>query len=79
MPTAFILVNVETGAENEVYSSLRKLDDVKEPHILYGVYDIIAKIEAESMDELKEIVTLCVRRLDRVRSTLTLLVAEKTS
>jgi DNA-binding Lrp family transcriptional regulator len=77
--TAFILVNAEMGAEDEVYSALKKVAGVKESYILYGVYDIIAKIEAESMDELKKIVTLGVRRLDRVRSTLTLLIAERTS
>jgi len=49
---------------------------VKESYIVYGVYDIIAKVEAESMDKLKESITWNVRRLDKVRSTLTMIVIE---
>jgi DNA-binding Lrp family transcriptional regulator len=41
---------------------------------VYGVYDIVAKVEAESMDKLKEIVSWNIRRLEKVRSTLTMLV-----
>jgi DNA-binding Lrp family transcriptional regulator len=43
---------------------------------VYGVYDIVAKVEADSMDKLKEIVTWKIRRLDKVRSTLTMIVVE---
>lgn len=47
---------------------------MKEAYIVYGVYDVILKIEAESMEKLKEIVSWKIRRLDKVRSTLTMLV-----
>ena len=40
------------------------------------MYDIVAKVEAESMDKLKEVVTWKIRRLDKVRSTLTMIVVE---
>jgi DNA-binding Lrp family transcriptional regulator len=46
--------------------------------MVYGVYDIIAKVEAESMTKLKEIVTWKIRRIDKVRSTLTTIVMEET-
>jgi DNA-binding Lrp family transcriptional regulator len=49
---------------------------VKESYVVYGVYDVVAKVEADSMDKLKEIVTWKIRRLDRVRSTLTMIVVE---
>ncbi len=55
-------------------NELRKIDAVKEAFIVYGVYDIIVKVEADSMDKLKEIVSWKIRRLDKVRSTLTMLV-----
>ncbi len=77
MPSAYVLINTEIGAEDEVLKSLRKIDAVKEAYIVYGVYDIIAKIDAESMDKLKEIVTWHIRRLDKVRSTLTMIIVEK--
>jgi len=74
MPTAFVLVNTEIGAEGEVLAAIKKVDGVQEAYNVYGVYDIVAKIGAESMDKLKEIVTWHIRRLDKVRSTLTMIV-----
>jgi len=76
MPSAFVLINSEIGGENEVLEELRKVSNVKEAHIVYGVYDIIAKVEAEDMDKLKSVITWKIRRLDRVRSTLTMIVVE---
>lgn len=78
MPLAFVLVNTEIGSESEVLESLRKIDAVEEAYMVYGVYDVVAKIRAETMDKLKEIVTWHVRRLDKVRSTLTMIVIEET-
>ena len=77
MATAFVLINAEIGAEDEVLQSLKKIEGVEEAHTVYGVYDIVTKIKAESMDKLKEIVTWHIRRLDRVRSTLTMIVIEE--
>jgi len=78
MPLAFVLINAEIGSEDNVLTELRKLGNVKESYVVYGVYDIVAKVEADSMDKLKEIVTWKIRRLDRVRSTLTMIVVEGT-
>ena len=76
MPLAFVLVNAEVGSEDKVVQELRKIPNVKESYAVYGVYDIVAKVEAESMDKLKEIITWKIRKLDKVRSTLTTLVIE---
>jgi len=76
MPVAFVLINAEIGSEDEVVTELRKIANVKESYVVYGVYDLVAKVEAESMDKLKEIVTWKIRRLDKVRSTLTMIVVE---
>ena len=76
MPVAIVLVNAETGSEDEVVAELRKIGNVKESYEVYGVYDVVAKVEAESLDKLKEIITWKMRRLDKVRSTLTMLVIE---
>jgi DNA-binding Lrp family transcriptional regulator len=78
MPLAFVLINAEIGSEDDVLAELRKLGNVKESYVVYGVYDIVAKVEADSMDKLKEIVTWKIRRLDKVRSTLTMIVVEGT-
>jgi DNA-binding Lrp family transcriptional regulator len=78
MPVAFVLVNAETGSEDEVVAELRKIENVKESYTVFGVYDVVAKVEAESMDKLTETITWKIRRLDKVRSTLTMIVIEGT-
>ena len=78
MATAFVLINAEIGAETEVLKALKDIKEVREAYMVYGVYDIIARVKADTMDKLKETVTWRVRRLDKVRSTLTMIVVEET-
>jgi len=77
MPIAFVLINTEIGSEGEVLSELRKVEGVEEAFSVYGVYDIVAKVKAETMEKLKDIVTWRIRRLNKVRSTLTMIVIEE--
>jgi DNA-binding Lrp family transcriptional regulator len=79
MPMAYVLITTESGAVESVLATLKKMDSVKETHMVYGVYDIIATVKAETMDKLKEIVTWNLRSLDKVRSTLTMIVVEDTA
>lgn len=74
---AFVLINSEIGSEGEVLNELKKVDGVEEAYSVYGVYDIIAKVRAESMEKLKDIVTWKIRRINKVRSTLTMIVIEE--
>ena len=76
MPLSYVLVNVELGAEEKVLKEVRGVPQVKECHRVYGTYDMIAKVEAASMDQLKEVITWKIRRLPGVRSTLTTIVME---
>jgi len=76
MPTAFVMINTEIGSEKEVLDEIRKIDAVKESYMVYGVYDIVATVSADTMDNLKEIVTWNMRRLDKVRATLTMIIIE---
>ena len=76
MPKAFVFVNVTTGSETEVLRRLRELPEVKEAYFVYGVYDIVVKVEAESMQHLNEVITRKVRGLDEIRSTLTTIAIE---
>lgn len=77
MPAAIVLINTEVGFESEALKEVRKVDGVSEAWGVYGVYDIIARVQANTMDELKEIMTFRLRRLDRVLSTLTMIVVEE--
>jgi len=78
VPSAFVLITAQIGKEGEVLNELNKIEHVKEASVTYGVYDIVAKIEAETMDKLKEALTSKVRKISSVRSTLTMLVIEGT-
>jgi DNA-binding Lrp family transcriptional regulator len=77
MPKAFVLINVESGSEEEVLEQIKKIEGVEEAYFSYGVYDIITKIAADSMEKLRETVTRKVRTIGRVRSTLTLIMMEE--
>ncbi len=76
MPKAYVLINVESGSEDEVLRELRSINGIDEAYSSYGVYDIISKVKAETMEQLKEMVTKQVRTLPKVRSTLTLIMME---
>ncbi|MCW4031823.1 MAG: Lrp/AsnC ligand binding domain-containing protein [Candidatus Bathyarchaeota archaeon] len=76
MLAAFVFISTELGEEKNLLKQLRSISNVKEAHIVYGVYDIVVKVEAETMDKLKEIVALKIRSLSDVRSTTTMTVAE---
>ncbi len=73
---AYVLINVELESEREILDELRKIEGVKEAHALYGVYDIVAKVEAETTDKLRKTVTWKIRRLNKVRSTITMIIME---
>ena len=77
MPAAIVLVNTEVGFEIEVLKELKKVEGVDEASAVYGVYDIVARVKADTMDKLKEIITLRIRRLDKVHSTLTMIIVEE--
>lgn len=77
MPRAFVLINTEIGSEADVLKDVKKIEGVEEAFAVYGVYDIIARVGAETMDKLKEIVTWRIRKLDKVRSTLTMIIVEE--
>lgn len=74
MPVAFILINVEAGAEGEVVQQLKSIENVTAVYPVYGVYDIVAKVEADTLQKLKETITWKIRRIEKIRSTQTQMV-----
>jgi DNA-binding Lrp family transcriptional regulator len=75
---AYVLINTELGAVPEVLEAMKKIKEVTEAYSVFGVYDLMTKVEAESTHNLKEIITLKIRRIEKVRSTLTMIVMEET-
>jgi DNA-binding Lrp family transcriptional regulator len=77
MPRAYVLLNVNPGSEDEVLRGIRNIEGVEEAQICYGVYDLMMKIKADSLEKLRELVTHRVRAIKNVRSTLTLILIEE--
>lgn len=77
MPLAFVLINVQSGTDEEVVEKIRGTPSVKEVNRIYGIYDLILRVEVENLNEVKAFVESKLRRLPQVKSTLTMIVAEK--
>jgi len=76
MAIAYVLINCDVGYEEQVIEELKHISDVKEVHGTYGAYDILAKVESDQITTLRETMTWKIRKIDRVRSTLTLMAIE---
>lgn len=73
MVTAYVLINCDLGSEEDVIEALKNVEDVKEIQGTFGAYDIIAKVDNSTIDTLRETITWRIRKIDRIRSTLTLM------
>jgi len=77
METAYVLISCDLGYEIAIIDELKQLANVKEAHGILGAYDILVKVESDSGESLRDTITWKIRKLNRVRSTLTLVVPEK--
>ena len=77
MPSAYVLINTEIGAETQVRKVLKKGEGVLEVYNLWGVYDIIANVKAESIEELKNIITQQIEKIAKINSKLTMIINQK--
>ena len=76
MHSAFVLMNAELGKENHIVKELRQIPNVKEVYPVYGVYDVLMELEADSMEVLRETITTKIRKLDGIKSTLTMIIVK---
>jgi DNA-binding Lrp family transcriptional regulator len=70
--SAYMLINCDNGSEEDVISHLKTIDGVIEVHGTFGAYDIIAEIESDNKKTLRDTVARKIRKIERIRSTLTL-------
>jgi DNA-binding Lrp family transcriptional regulator len=74
MPTAYVFINYEIGAEQNILNKLKTVPGVREASEVNGVYDIVVKMTSDSLDKLKETITRDIRTIYAIRSTMTLIV-----
>ena len=72
MTKAYVLFNCELGSEEHVISELKTFSDVKEVQGTFGAYDIIVEVSSESIEKIRETITWKIRKIEKIRSTLTL-------
>ena len=77
MTIAYVLINCELGAEEDLIEKLKELEQVKDAFETIGTHDIMVKIEGENFEKIREIVSWNIQKLDKIRSTSTLIRKEK--
>ena len=83
MPTTYILLNSDLGSDVEIIKKIKEILDKEGKSVqyevqgVYGVYDIVVKISSDNMDHLRNIITNKIIKIDKVYSTLTMMVIEE--
>ena len=72
MAKAFVL-NCELGSEEQVISDLKSMDCVKDVYGTFGAYDILANLECDNIEDLRQLIVSEVRRIKKIRSAITLM------
>ena len=72
---AYVVVTVKRGKEHDAAQKIRRTKEVTEVLVTYGLYDIVARIEAKSLGQLDKIVT-DIRQMAEIKQTSTLVGAQ---
>ena len=73
MPTAYVLLNCVLGSEEKVIEQLKQIESIKEVSGTFGLYDILAKLQATNIEDLRNGITQQIRNIGKVTGTLTLM------
>ena len=79
MSTAYVLINCETGSEDYIISQLKLIESVKNVAGTFGSYDIITKLESANEEKLRQDISKNIRKLKKIRATLTLISEDPTN
>ena len=82
MPTAYVLLNSDLGSDQTIISKVKEILDNEENikyevQGVYGVYDIVLKVSSDNSEKLRGVITNKIRKIDKVQSTLTMMVIEE--
>jgi DNA-binding Lrp family transcriptional regulator len=76
MTSAFLFINSEFLFREEVRNKLKEIPEIVDIYIVRGLYDIIAKVKLNTEEELKELVSERIRKVERITGTVTVIIAE---
>jgi uncharacterized protein with GYD domain len=72
MEKSYMLISCEIGEEQSLYSQLKEIPEVKNCLVTFGSYDVVAEFETDTQSQMNEVVTTKIRKLKKIRSTITL-------
>lgn len=71
-PKAYLMINCEDGSEEYVLDEIRTIPEIRESTLTIGRHDVLALIQAHTIDDLKDVIALKIRKIPQVCSTTTL-------
>lgn len=72
MEKAYMLISCEIGEEHPIYLKLKEIPEIKDCTITFGNYDIVVSLETETITQLNNLISTKIRKLGKIRSTITL-------
>jgi DNA-binding Lrp family transcriptional regulator len=69
---AYVVLHCEKGQEYTTLKNICKISEVKEADVVFGLYDIVCRVESSSEEVLQDIVTRTIRRLPSIKTSMTL-------
>jgi len=72
MEKAYMLISCEIGEEHSIYLQLKEIPEIKDCTVTFGNYDIVVSLETETITQLNNIISTKIRKVGKIRSTITL-------
>ena len=76
MTSAFLFINAEFLFIEDVINKLKEVPEIVDVYKVQGIYDIVARVNSDTEEKLKELVSERMRRIDRITGTVTVIIAK---
>ncbi len=77
MTSAFLFINAQFLFVEDVINKLKEIPEIVDVYKVQGIYDIIARVNSDTEEKLKELVSERIRRIDRITGTVTVIIARE--
>ena len=77
MTSAFLFINAELLFIEDVINKLKEVPEIVDIYKVQGIYDIIARVNSDTEEKLKELVSERIRRIDKITGTVTVIIARE--
>ena len=77
MTSAFLFINAELLSIEDIINKLKEIPEIVDVYKVQGIYDIIARVNSDTEEKLKELVSERIRRIDRITGTVTVIIAKE--